>query len=68
MELGIADLKPFLPGLEDVLDDEEVSELMINGPGEVFVERRGQITTLAAPQLDAAAIARAAIHIARPLR
>ena len=68
MELGIADLKPFLPGLEDVLDDEEVSELMINGPDDVFVERGGKMTPHAAPQLDAAAIARAAIHIARPLR
>ena len=68
MELGIADLKPFLPGLEDVLDDEEVSEVMINGPGTVFVERRGKMTTLAAPRIDADAIARAAIHIARPLR
>ncbi len=68
MELGISDLKPFLPGLEDVLDDEEVSELMINGPGEVFVERRGKMTPHAVPQLDADAIARAAIHIARPLR
>ena len=68
MELGIADLKPFLPGLEDVLDDEEVSELMINGPGTVYVERRGKMTTLAAPRIDADAIARAAIHIARPLR
>ncbi len=68
MELGISDLKPFLPGLEDVLDDEEVSELMINGPGEVFVERRGRMAAHAAPQLDAEAIARAAIHIARPLR
>ena len=68
MELGIADLKPFLPGLEDVLDDEEVSEVMINGPGTVFVERRGKMTPLEAPQIDADAIARAAIHIARPLR
>lgn len=68
MELGIADLKPFLPGLEDVLDDEEVSEVMINGPCQVFVERRGRMTAFEAPQIDADAIARASIHIARPLR
>ena len=68
MELGIADLKPFLPGLEDVLDDEEVSEVMINGPGQVFVERGGKMARWAAPQIDADVIARAAIHIARPLR
>ena len=29
---GIGHLKPFLPGLEAVLEDPEVSELMINGP------------------------------------
>ena len=33
MELTIADLKPFLPGLEAALDDDEVSELMIEAPG-----------------------------------
>ena len=67
MELGIADLKPFLPGLEEVLDDEEVSEVMINGPNQVFVERRGRLAAVEAPQIDAEAIGRAAIHIARPL-
>lgn len=67
MELSLTDLKPFLPGLEEVFDDEEVSELMINGPGQVFVERRGRLTPLEAPRLDDEAIARAAIQIARPL-
>ena len=38
---GIGHLKPFLPGLEAVLEDPEVSELMINGPGNVWVERGG---------------------------
>ncbi len=32
MELAIADLKPFLPGLKEALDDEVVSEVMINVP------------------------------------
>ena len=32
MELSLEDLKPFLPGLEAVLDDEAVSEVMVNGP------------------------------------
>ena len=36
---GIGHLKPFLPGLEAVLEDPEVSELMINGPGNVWVVR-----------------------------
>ena len=64
---GIGHLKPFLPGLEAVLEDPEVSELMINGPGNVWVERGGELEALDAPELTAAALHRAAIHIARPL-
>ena len=64
---GIGHLKPFLPGLEAVLEDPEVSELMINGPGNVWVERGGQLEPIEAPALTAAALYRAAIHIARPL-
>ena len=68
MELTIADLKPFLPGLEEALDDETVSEVMINEPGTVFVERAGRMAPLDAPALTAEAVARAAVQIARPLR
>ena len=67
MELAIADLKPFLPGLEAALDDEAVSEVMVNGPGTVFVGRAGRISALEAPELTAEAVARAASPIARPL-
>ena len=67
MELTIADLKPFLPGIEDMLDDDAVSEVMLNGPGTVFVERAGRMTAIEAPELTAEAVARAAIQIARPL-
>ena len=64
---GIAHLKPFLPGLEAVLEDPEVSELMINGPHNVWIERGGQLKPREAPALTAATLHRAAIHIARPL-
>ena len=64
---GLEHLKPFLPGLEDVLADPDVSEIMINGPHSVWVERRGKLLSHDAPRLDAAALERAAIHIARPL-
>ena len=68
MEIRIEDLEPFLPGLEELLGDMEVSELMINGPGNVWVERAGQgLKPHPAPLLDAEALTRAAIHIARPL-
>ena len=64
---GLEHLKPFLPGLEDVLADPDVSEIMINGPHNVWVERGGKLLSHDAPRLDAAALERAAIHIARPL-
>ena len=64
---GLAHLKPFLPGLEPLLEDAEVSEIMINGPGNVWIEARGLLTAHEAPNLDQSALLRAAIHIARPL-
>ena len=67
MELTIADLKPFLPGLEAALDDEAVSEVMINGPGMAFVERDGRMAAVDVPELTTEAAARAAVQIARPL-
>ena len=64
---GLEHLKPFLPGLESALEDSEVSEIMINGPGNVWVERAGRLAAYEAPDLDESALLRAAIHIARPL-
>ena len=64
---GMDYLRPFLPGLESVVEDEDVSEIMINGPGNVWVERLGEIREHPAPGLDEAALDRAAIQIARPL-
>ena len=64
---GTQHLKPFLPGLETLLDDPEVSEIMINGPRNVWVERGGRLEAHDAPGLTAAWLHRAAIHIARPL-
>ena len=64
---GVAHLRPFLPGLETLLEDAEVSEIMINGPGNVWVERAGRLESHEAPALTAQWLHRAAIHIARPL-
>ncbi len=64
---GLDLLKPFLPGLEAALVDPDVSEIMINGPGNVWLEGHGRLRPIEAPALDAAALERAAIHIARPL-
>ena len=64
---GVGHLAPFLPGLGALLEDPEVSEIMINGPANVWVERAGQLEPHEAPGLTAAWLHRAAIHIARPL-
>ena len=40
---------------------------MINGPGNVWLEGHGRLRPIDAPRLTAAALERAAIHIARPL-
>ena len=64
---GLDLLKPFLPGLEAALDDPDISEIMINGPGNVWIEGHGRLRPIEAPLLSAAALERAAIHIARPL-
>ena len=64
---GVAHLTPFLPGLEALLEDAQVSEIMINGPGNVWVERAGKLEPHEAPALTSAWLHRAAIHIARPL-
>ena len=67
MSDGLELLKPFLPGLEEVLEDPEVSEIMINGPHNVWIEGHGKLYSHEAPLLTASALQRAAIHIARPL-
>ncbi len=64
---GMDYLLPFLPGLESVLEDEDISEIMINGPRNVWIESRGEIRPHPAPGLDGPALDRAAIQIARPL-
>ena len=46
---GMDYLRPFLPGLESVLEDEDVSEIMINGPGNVWVESRGKSGSIPLP-------------------
>ena len=46
---GLDLLKPFLPGLEAALDDPDVSEIMINGPGNVWLEGHGRLSQIDAP-------------------
>ncbi|MDE3262954.1 MAG: ATPase, T2SS/T4P/T4SS family [Acidobacteriota bacterium] len=68
MSIRITHLKRFLPGLDGILDDLSVTELMVNGPENVWVERSGAgLEPFPAPALTADVLRRAAIQIARPL-
>ena len=64
---GIEHLRPFLPGLERVLGDPSISEVMINGPHIVWIERDGRLVPYPAPDLDGETLMRAALQICRPL-
>jgi pilus assembly protein CpaF len=55
-----------LGALEPLLADPSVTEVMVNGPGRAFVERRGRLEPVELG-LDAAAIARLAERIVAPL-
>ena len=63
---GIEGFRPFWPGLEDVLEDSDVSEITINRPHSVWIERGGRLQSHDESRFDGAALQRAAIHIARP--
>jgi pilus assembly protein CpaF len=39
-------LKNFLAPIGDLLDNDSVSEIMINGPSEIFIERSGKLTQM----------------------
>ena len=63
----IQSLARFLPGLEQILADNTISEIMINGPHTCWIERAGRLTPRQVPDLTSDALARAAIQISRPL-
>lgn len=62
-------LSAFLAPLQAFLADRRVSEVMVNRPGEVFLETAGgRMTRVAAPAVDDALVARLAAQIARVSR
>jgi pilus assembly protein CpaF len=53
--------------LQSLLDDPDVSEIMVNGPGQVFVERKGKLTKSEAVFEDNAEVVRVIQKIVEPL-
>ena len=58
-------LAHFLAPIGDALADADVTEILINGPDEIFVERRGRLARVEARFADAAALEAAARNIAQ---
>ena len=68
-QLSLRDLVDFLPELGPLVADDSVSEIMINGPGSLYVERSGKLARIegVSESLTAAALRSAAMQITRPL-
>jgi pilus assembly protein CpaF len=58
---------PFLRPIESLIRDDEISEIMVNGSGRIFVERRGQITPVPDVSLSEKSLVVAVRNIARAL-
>ncbi len=65
--MGVFDesVSVFLEPIRGFLEDDTVSEVMVNGPGEVFVERRGLLEKTAARFTDEQALLAAVRNIAQ---
>ncbi|MBC7385008.1 MAG: CpaF family protein [Cryobacterium sp.] len=55
----------FLANIKIYLDDESVSEVMVNGPSEIFIERRGKLERVDAKFKDEQALQAAVRNIAQ---
>ncbi|MCC6744581.1 MAG: CpaF family protein [Acidobacteria bacterium] len=64
-EIFQATIARFLEPVRAYLDDPSVSEIMINGPFEIYVERAGQVTRTDAAFADEGALESAARNIAQ---
>jgi pilus assembly protein CpaF len=53
--------------IEPYLADETVSEVMVNGPNQIYVERRGRLTRVAARFINAESLMRVIERIVSPL-
>ena len=55
----------FLAPVREYLEDDSVSEILINGSGQVYIERRGKLEEVAARFVSEAALKAAAANIAK---
>src|SRR5581483_5622523 len=64
---GFELILPFLRPIEQLILDPEISEIMINGPKEVFIERAGMMQSVPEVSLTAKSLEVAVRNIARRL-
>ena len=55
----------FLAPVREYLEDDSVSEILINGPSQVYIERRGKLEEVAAKFVSESALKAAAANIAK---
>lgn len=58
-------LSLFLAPVKPYLDDESVSEILINGPSQIYVERRGRLELVPEKFVSEPALRAAAVNVAR---
>lgn len=64
---GFELILPFLRPIEHLILDPEISEIMVNGPGQVFIEREGVVQSVCVVALTAKSLEVAVRNIARRL-
>ena len=62
---GLSYLYLFFAPVQEFLQDDEVSEIMINGPGQIFVERKGKLISVPAKFSSEQALQAAVMNVAR---
>ena len=64
---GFETIPPFLKPIEHLILDDSVSEVMVNGPDTVFIERAGYLQPVSGVSLGERALLVAVKNIARRL-
>lgn len=66
LEAMMADITGFGP-LEELLADESISEIMVNGPKQIYIEQKGRLHTVPTTFLDDEHLMRVIFRIVAPL-
>lgn len=62
---GLSYLYLFFAPVQGYLQDDEVSEIMINGPGQIFIERKGKLVAVSSKFSSEQALQAAVMNVAR---